>query len=441
MKQGNVTRIAPYLALLMTVSLAAACQSGSQIPPTPTRTATPTATATPTPPQGVRNVIAYVSNDFDVYAIRPDGTHRKRITPRDALYTWPTWAPFGDKIAYSSFSEEPLGPGKALHALALRDDVGSGESQVVFENAPDTPPAVGVTIPHYAAWSPDGTKLAFLAMAPEGLSLYVAGAGQRGTPAQVASGSPFYFSWSNDSESLLLHKQGELLRVDVDAPDRILSLEAGSANYRVPKWSPSSNATTFITSEDEDGSSTLYTARFDGSRREALGHVEGVAAFEWSPRGERLAVGQSGEATDPFLHDIRIIDAASGDSLTLFEGAVLAFFWSPDGRRLAFVTTNEAASALQWRVVDVESGEETTLVDFRPSNDQLALLTFFDQYSISHNVWSPDGTKLVFAGALAKEEGASSSGPTASTVFTIDATGEHPAEALTPGRMATWTAS
>jgi len=56
-----------------------------------------------------------------------------------------------------------------------------------------------------------------------------------------------------------------------------------------------------------------------------------------------------------------------------------------------------------WGVVDVETAETSYLSDFRPSEEQIAVFMFFDQYVQSHNPWSSDRTWLVYAGVLGRQ--------------------------------------
>ena len=50
--------------------------------------------------------------------------------------------------------------------------------------------------------------------------------------------------------------------------------------------------------------------------------------------------------------------------------------------------------------LDLADGRRWPLVDFTPTQPQLTLFQFFDQFAYSHSMWSPDSRSLVFAGAL-----------------------------------------
>ena len=395
--------------------------------PSPTQEAPTTRPATPTPiTSAVVNRITYVGDDFDIYTITPEGTNEQRLTLQDGLYTWPAWSPNGGSVALSSFSEDLLGPGKALYSI----DVSGNELTRLFENAPGAGPAIGPRIPHYGVWSPDSKHVAFLAMGDQGLSLYVVPGSGREEARLVTSGSPLYLTWSGDSQSILIHMGEDLLRMDLDAPGRLLNLEADSSMYRAPAWSPVSDSTAFL--ESQGGVETLYVARADGSKRKPVTRVQGTASFLWAPDDNRLAVGQSLDTEDPFLQDIRVIDVETAEQRLLVERPVMSFFWSPDGSKIAYVTLSKDTVALQWRVVDSRTGEDSKVVDFQPSPDQLTLLAFFDQYALSHQVWSPDSRQLVFSGALTGDADG------ASRIFVVGVEAGASPRALANGFLATW---
>jgi TolB protein len=415
------------LSLFMTLGACQRFAQGTLPSPTPgpaqeTPTTSPATSAT----NAVTNRIAYVGYNFDIYTITPEGTDKRRLTLQDGLYTWPIFSPNGDRVALSSFSADPLGPGKALYSVEISDN----KLTPLFKDAPGAGPAIGPRIPHYGAWSPNSNYLAFLAMGEQDLSLYIVpGSGEEETRL-VTSGSPLYLTWSGDSQSLLIHNGEDLLRMDMNAPGRLLNLEASSSMYRSPAWSPVSDSIAFL--ESQGSVETLYVARADGSKRKPVTRVQGTASFLWAPDGNRLAVGQSLDTEDPFLQDVRVIDVETAEQRLLVERPVMSFFWSPDGSKIAYVTMNNDAAALQWRVVDSLTGEDSKVVDFQASPDQLTLLAFFDQYVLSHQVWSPDSRHLVFSGTLTGDA------DEASQIFVVSVEAGALPRALARGFLATW---
>jgi TolB protein len=54
-------------------------------------------------------------------------------------------------------------------------------------------------------------------------------------------------------------------------------------------------------------------------------------------------------------------------------------------------------------VIDTAGGKARKLVNFIPTRVQSVAYEVFDQYALSHRIWSPDSNALVFAGVLVKE--------------------------------------
>ena len=413
------------LLLLGLALLLVACRGPAQ-EPSPTSSPTQEPSPTPTAEPIASNRIAYVNHDFQIFTINPDGSDERQITSQGGMYSWPGWSPDGSGLAFSSFSEDPLGPGKALYTV----DTGGADEVRIFQNPPGVPPAIGARAPHYSLWSPNGEHIAFLSMEDGELALYLADASETDEGLRITGGAPLYVSWSPDSYSLLVHQQGDLFRSDMDAPERLLDLRATSGGYRAASWSPRSNIAAFLDSQ------ALYVARADGSRRRELSNATGNAAFLWSPRGDQLALGQSSTADDPFLEELRLIDAVSEEETVLVQRPIVAFFWSPDATKIAYVSLNDSEDNLQWRVFDLTTRADRELIDFIPSSDQLTWYAFFDQYAQSHRVWSPDSQSLLFAGALAGEDRG-----TESRIYVLQLEERQPVKAIAEGSLATWSYS
>jgi TolB protein len=168
---------------------------------------------------------------------------------------------------------------------------------------------------------------------------------------------------------------------------------------------------------------------------------------------------------------LRIVDAATGDVRSLPATGVAAFYWSPDGRwiatigqaapggtpsarlnrvrptvqeptggrvRLASVRSGAAAAppdpgldgvraGLQF--IDVDAGTATAVqpVDLSPLFVS-QVLPFFDQYALSHRVWSPDSASILLP--VIGDDGNEA-------LEVLPADGSDP-RALAPGSMGFW---
>ena len=353
------------------------------------------------------DLIAVVDQDRRILTIEPDGSEPRVLTPASGgdpqLYTWPTWSPDARSLAITKVVGSSGPPVVSLE----RVDLETGDTSTIHSGFVQ-PMAAGVF--YYPMWSPDGSRLAFIASEGEGLRLFVDIVDDGFAPNPVLDNGPLWMSWSPDSRRLLIHRADSHFLVEA-LEDRVdvLSLGIRSGGYRVPAWQPGSNKATFLAQNERAGFS-LYSAEV--SMEAGIGEIdrladaEGDTPFLWSPDGSRLAVAGPSVIyvylglTIGIHRGMTIYREGSGEVLLETTDAVIAAFWSPDGSRIAYVSLSDTPGVLRWMMLDVRDGNRWPLVDFVPTLDQLTMFQFFDQYAYSHSLWSPDGRSLVFAGNL-----------------------------------------
>ena len=276
-------------------------------------------------------------------------------------------------------------------------DFAKNEGLHIYANEPDMGPILR-NMPHYPMWAPDGKSLAFMASAPEGLTLFVTEPQSDANERMVLVSAPLYASWSADSRRLVVHGGVDLFLVDV-AEETVEDLNVRAISYRVPAFRPSGDGVVYV-SEDQLGEVSLFMSDSNQGTKTLLGHSTGELAFLWSPNGESLAVAHSRPPGGTFYGGLSIHSPDGVKQQTRIDEELLAFFWSPDSTKLAYVTVSLVQESLRWMVLDVGSGSSWPLTDFLPSSAQLTIFRFFDQFAYSHGPWSPDSSALVFSGNL-----------------------------------------
>ena len=429
-------RVFPVPLAVLAVALLAACGGPAEDAPA----------ATPVPPAAVDR-IAYVGDDGNVYTVNPDGTVRRQHTfiggrPVASLvvaglaqapasyYAWPAWSPDGSHLAVSRVVNE----GTSRDGVDLRViDLSTTRESVVYANPPGHIGFVAQRAPHYPYWAPDSRRLAFLASGASGLTLYAADAERENSAKEVISGAPLYFAWSPDRSALLHVRDRLLLASDPgeDEPDE-LPLTAGA--FRAPSFSHDGRRMAYVDIGPSGGLS-LLTAEAGGGNPAPVADVDGEAAFLWSPVEGRIAYADAPHPRLSLFTRLTVVDASTGTEVAALDELVIAFFWSPDGSRLAYVTVDEGGEWLVWKIAALDGSTPRDLVRFLPSQDTFILLSYFDQYTHSHAVWSPDGSSLVFAGRVPEPDGTVRSGD---QVIVLDVDGVAEPSVIADGTAAFW---
>ena len=348
-------------------------------------------------------LIAYVGLDGQVRTVNPDGSGEQIISPRTGVYSWPAWSPDGRNLVFSGLADGSEGQQRPT---LFDRDLSTGELARIHVGKPGDP-FVASAAPHYVYWAPDSSRLAFLAGATRALRLYLYDRSGGEPPRTAMDGVPVFMDWSPDSERLLIHFETDHFLLDADDGDlNRLDLDSEISGYKVPTWRPGTALMTYATA-DRSGELSLYVGEVGAAQTVFVDRVPEGAVFRWSPNGEMLAV------TNPervvlyrplrlLVYERLALYSENGAELeTVIEDVVVAFFWSPDSTKIAYVTLlPKEPDMLRWKVLDVATGVESTLIDFVPSPDQLTVFQFFDQFAGSHRIWSPDSRSLVFSGKV-----------------------------------------
>jgi TolB protein len=382
----------------------------------------PSAVQTGAPPADPSNRILLQSTDGNLYIASPDGQERFALTDdasRRRLYGQPTWSPDGERIAWNELARD----GTSL--LTSRYD---GSERTAL----DVP-----FLPFYIFWSPTGQHLAYLSnwrvVDEPSIALRLVDVSEKDESIRtLASGQPFYFSWSPDGSRLLAHIDNERVEVyDVTAAGGgAQSLVISGGAFSAPQWSTNGEQLVYAIADDQ--AQHLLVTDVAGQPLKAVTDYEGRVSFLLSPDDRQLAyVATDAEVEASTLGPLYVVDLETQRTRELSDRPVLAFYWSPDGRKLAFLAldTVNGRIGLRWNVWDGQATRR--YAGFFPSQELLQnYLPFFDQYAQSHRIWAPSSDAFVFAGTL--ENGESG--------IWVQEVGDDAASPVSigPGVLATW---
>ena len=383
------------------------------------------------------DLIAYADPAGRIHVVDPEGHQDTNVSEDRGFFTWPVWSPDASSLAFSGIGLDSAGlPVLEMHGY----DLETGTTTRIYANAPGMGPILA-RMPHYALWSPDSSILGIMASESLGLTLLLTEPGL-GTPHDtVIRNAPLYAGWSSDSSRLLVHAGAEQYVVNVHEGKPAEPIGIGSTAYRAPAWRAGSNQVAFVSS-DAQGQQELTVVDVVSGDSLVVQPVVSTVAFSWSPNGRWLAVGETSTRSPITYTGVRLFpwDGSDGSgSVDAITAPVVAFFWSPNSRYIAYVSPPDAKGVFEWRVHEIESRTDWPIVEFVPSDDQATMFRFFDQFSQSHAVWSPQSDAIVFSGVL-KSEGVSASyrsqAPT--NVLVADAMARSTVRIVGTGVLAVW---
>jgi TolB protein len=357
--------------------------------------------------------IAIIGNDRNVYLFGPANVEAIQITD-DAeatedgyrLYTWPTWSTDG-RLAYFSMS---LADGATVTTQAY----------VASENDGDLIYTGEGNVFNYASWAPENCdsesecRVLSILMNSAGGGLFVENIRDQveGNPnTTIGRGGPFYYSWSPDGQQMIWQRNNNRLDIyEVGTDDATTQLDQQPGVFQAPHWSPVDDRLLFGKLNLDTRTTDLVVVSGDDETALAT-DLDGILYFAWSPDGEKVAYVDGGGP-------LTVVDAQTGELISeTLVGGVASFFWSPDSSKLAYITLatpadsstaqanmlisyQQQSSQIAWSVLDVQTGDINRYGGFTPTRDMVYMFTYFDQFSRSHQIWSPDSRYIVYSEVL-----------------------------------------
>jgi TolB protein len=238
-----------------------------------------------------------VGGSDDIYTVEPDGTGLKNVTNSPSMDFLPAWSPDGKRIAFASDRDRPDStcPENCRFEVYVMNADGGGVTRLT-----NNPSAIEALI---AAWSPDGSKIAFekyvfdpFYISAEGI--YVMNA-DGSDPAQISSSflPDSFLRWSPDGGKIAFSEERGaeednprefIYSINPDGSDATL-LASDASN---PNWSPDGSRIvfdTYLTPGD-----TLRYMNRDGSGQTPLQPVTYGVQPVWSPDGTKIAFESGG---------------------------------------------------------------------------------------------------------------------------------------------------
>ncbi len=342
--------------------------------------------------EGEINRLVIIAEDGNLYTTDPNGANRTRINTDAAGYNYiqPTWSPDGRLLAWAESGQED---GVARSFLVTGSPTSGEQTRLEVPFAP-----------FYMNWEPTGNRIAYLSnwvsnnLPSMALRLVEVGEDENSVQT-LAEGSPFYFAWAPDGETMLAHIEDQRLVLQSISGDQQPLLDS-SVGFPAPQWS--SNGESLFFAVESGNTRLLVSSTLDGSTVENITRFDGRVTFLLNDTDNQLAyVVTEATVNAPTFGPLYVVDLPSSGTQQISEEPALAFFWSPDGEKLAFLTAERSPTELAFRWNMWDGAQTIHYEPGRPSNTFYSqYLSFFDQYAQSMTIWSPDSRAFVFAGEI-----------------------------------------
>jgi Tol biopolymer transport system component/class 3 adenylate cyclase len=385
-----------------------------------------------------QQIVFSSANRLSIIAVG-DGTISPLTSNATLIDYAPAWSPDGSRIAFTRTVNDETAAPEAGRIWTIGVD-GSGAAQL--RASPDDDE-------DNAAWSPDGTRLAFDASTPEsgGRDIYVTSS--TGTSLTRLTNDPrqdFAPSWSPDGTHIAFvsdrNRQPTIYIMAADGSDQqpLVSNSAAGATITRPVWgraepptgpgktppaSPSATPAATIAISSLAGNGRIAFIERDNSTGQAImvmdadgtnkhrvlfpiteDGLEDITELAWSRDGSRLAVnvvGGTGPAT------VWVVNQDGTEPHQFVAEADTGVSWAPDGNRIAFSQPAGDGEPARFRIaiLDLATGDVTPL-------------PIEDSASARQPRWSPDGSGILFVKQIGIGPDADQTGPPALWIMKPD---------------------
>jgi Tol biopolymer transport system component len=342
----------------------------------------------PTAPSDVADLpgrLAVLDAAGNLVTSNPDGSDEvvlAEIETGGSQVRQPTWSPDGRRVAWVHVEVTEAGGLSSVIATAGGDGTGQpSEARIAV-------------VPFYLSWDPTSSRIAYLGSpSAEDIELGVLELVGRSSGMPLDAGQPFYLSWAPGGDQLLVHVgEDRLERLGLDGSLTTVADRPGT--FSAPVWTADGRTFVYASVGAEHQRLVVRDARAENER--PLVSFDELISFVVSPDGERIAFQVIG---DQSVLPHSVVDVDTGEAVEITDAAIAAFFWSPDGERLLYLDPDldQEQFRFRWGVWDGTSSFLTP--PFVPSL-QFAreYLQFFEQYAQSMSLWSPDGSAFAYPG-------------------------------------------
>jgi hypothetical protein len=299
----------------------------------------------------------------------------------NAPSVWPVWSPDGKWIAYF---QPPTTENKARICITEVDGI---EVRVLNE--------LDGRVPIYIKWSPTSRDIAVIEQLDK-LELVVYSI-DGGPPIPLDEGAPIFFEWVPDGRGVVAHLIHPISR---KSSVQFYSIEDSELDFIISNKSGGFCSPIFMNEQlifaEQFGDSTQVVLHDITSKSSTLlCSFAGVVAIQPRPNHRQFAVAVTSKGDGSPYSGIQIFDFDTGELNCLYDGMTQSLFWNSTGECLLLSKVDNEKRCMLWQFW--RDGDVKNIGQFWPTREQLFFLHFFEQFSLSHNILSADGSGFYFS--------------------------------------------
>ncbi len=294
----------------------------------------------------------------DIYVMRPDGSDKINLTraPGYRGNEHPAWSPDGTKIAFigANFQTED--------DIYVMNQDGSNLLRLTDHPGRD----------YDLDWSPDGTQLVYVSQSTEESrvsDLYAVNTDGAGLVRLTDLGEGCkYPDWSPDGGKILFEFDFEVAVINRDGSNLQFFTRMEDGCTKRPTWSPDGSQIAFTGCTAQEGGAkkrSLFVMTPDENQVNKLMETENeLCCPSWSPDGKHIALSISDGDTGKYYQWVINQDGTGLRQITtvwgVFTGEQIG--WSPDGSRIIFEGADEGSD---WdvHIAPIDGSEAIRLTD------------------------------------------------------------------------------
>lgn len=287
---------------------------------------------------------------------------------RAAGAIWPAWRPRHGTLSWSEADD------RTLMVVDGKEVPGASHQPARF---------IGPGLPHYPLWSPDGRALAYVVPDGQSLNLRVWTVGEPDA-RELVSGAPIFSSWLPGGDALVVHHGASLRIFETSSVSSPTTLSESAAGFRAP--AVSGDGSRIAWAEVRSGAVHVMECDVETRAVRELRVLPAGVALCYAADGRLLAASSASPESPAFAS---IVDVERGASL--IRSVMTAFWLSPDVTKLVTLHPSFTGDGRYQAKLWDHAGRALGATEAFVPSAQFGMVTnFFDQFSLSHPLWSAD---------------------------------------------------